>query len=134
MKLTEDQLSVIKEVRDLMYADAEADHRIDSVSFYICSNIQNVVFKRANGGFPGNRERELMDSLCNMIHHALSRYTTFGSYIHSYLVGRGHIEDIGYVSLGTIVLGRLAWLDKILDSGEIAAETLPITATRYDFG
>lgn len=128
MKLNAEHLSVLKEVRERMGRDAEVDNALIDVSYYICSNIQRVLLSRAGVDYGtsfdlDSESQGILDSLCIGIAAALSGYSTFGSYLERALPN--YLDMSGKAQDRCSVLGRLAWLDKMLETHEIVAEKLP---------
>lgn len=125
MILEAEHRSVIQEVRDMMYDDASVDNANVEVSFYICSNIERVLKKRegvAESDKLSQESQDLSGSLRHWIMRGIFGYHTFGGFL------KRAFPDSVWLSDETLheyaVLGRLAWLDKILATGEILEEKL----------
>jgi hypothetical protein len=119
-KLTDKQLELITKVRDRMQADFEAEKHHERC--FICHNIVLIengleVFCRLHRfDVLVEKDGSMSKDLVEMIDEAIDLSVTFESYL-SYL-------DIGLIwsdiCLSFAQLGRLAWLDKIVATGEIA--------------
>ena len=116
MKLDTDQRDVLIEVRDRMYNDPYA-------SGYICANILEVLLKRdglpmdAATSMMTKESLKLLTTLCSAINVGINRRFTFRGWLNS-VIG----NDAGWtmeVAANFTYLGRRAWLDRILETGEI---------------
>lgn len=119
-KLTEAQLALMTKVRNKMTADFEADIHYSRV--YICHNIALVEnglerFDERNH-FCGLSEKEgsLTKDLVEMISEGIGNQIAFDSYLDNLEVGLNWVQ----ITKQFAQLGRLAWLDRIVATGEIA--------------
>jgi hypothetical protein len=120
MKLNAEQLSIMEEVRDIMYMDAVSDTGIPFVSCYICFSIMTVV---RNRGYPVNGRWTKDMELRQAIQSGIPGFSAFGGYILHKLTEIADAQSESF--LNACLWGRLAWLDKIVEDGEILEELLP---------
>lgn len=119
-KLTEAQLALMTKVRSKMKADFEADIHYSRV--YICHNIALVengierFDERNNFCLLSEKEGSLTKDLVALISEAIGKQIAFDSYLDNLEVGLNWLMITRYFAQ----LGRLAWLDRIVEMGEIA--------------
>lgn len=122
MKLTEEQLELMTKVRDRMAADFfETDRYFERV--YICHNIVQIEHgldrfdDRDDFGVLSAKEGSLSKDLIEMIDKGIGHWIAFDLYLDEGI-------DIGLdwrqIVTSFAQLGRLAWLDKIVETGVIA--------------
>lgn len=118
MRLNEEQLSIIKEVRALMGADVDHPPR------YICHALRNVLMARqADGTLPFARSASLRNTLSTAILAGINHMVTFGGFMSiTCPVFDGQHAGDEYRNL--IHMARLAWLDWIIHTGEIKPDFL----------
>ena len=121
MKLTDKELELMIKVRDRMKEDYyETDRYLERA--YICHNIVQIEngLDRFDDGLAfaslSDKEGSLSASLIGMINAGIEHRIAFDIYLEEL--------DIE-LNWGTIVtyftqMGRLAWLDRIVETGEIA--------------
>ena len=115
MRLTRAQISVLKQVRDLMQ-DGEA-------SPYMCVNIQKVIAKRfrTEGVTKHRIAMKMSDSLCNAIAAGLNNPPKDFETVFVYI--RNNVPDIKRnpveVQRWYAHMARLAWLDKMIETKKI---------------
>ncbi len=117
MRLNEEQLSVIKEVRARMNGNGY-------VPRYICAAIRLVLQDHVAEGFRSEESAKTMKNhLSSAITGAIGGMVTFGGFmIVTCPILSNMSENDGDAYEYTIHLARLTWLDRILETGEIVAE------------
>ena len=116
MRLTRAQISVLKQVRDMMQ-DGEGTQ-------YICVNIQKVIAKRfrTEDVTEHRSAMKMSDSLCNAISAGLNNPPKSFETVFVYI--RNNVPDIKRnpieVQRGYAHMARLAWLDKMIETKKIA--------------
>lgn len=120
MRLNEQQLELMTKVRDRMYADFETDKYL--ARKYICHNIVQIEHGLENfnefGGYVGFTEKEgsLSRGLVELINAAIEGWIAFDLYLDEGLqIGLNWSLITTYFQH----VGRLAWLDRIVETGEI---------------
>lgn len=119
MKLEKRQLDILHSVRHMMREAAENDGvSVPYVSGYICSNIDLVILRRYhNDDYLYSIAKQAADELKDAIRLGISNFVTFGGWLlffADYEKNWSRAECSKFV-----VLGRLAWLDKIIETEEI---------------
>jgi hypothetical protein len=131
MRLNEEQVSIMQEVRDRMYRDHMGEAPIPgttSVSTFICPNIMRVVYDRAGvelaDDLPEGSPKDSLAQLSEAITAGISGDATFGHFMKASRPG----YDFGETTRSAYLfrLCRLAWLDKIVQDRQIIAEKLPV--------
>lgn len=116
MRLTRAQISVLKQVRDMMQ-DGEGTQ-------YICVNIQKVIAKRFRTEDVTEHliAMKMSDSLCDAITKGLNADGNLNNTVFGYL--RKHVPGFSSnprrVQMYHAQLARLAWLDKMIETKKIA--------------
>jgi hypothetical protein len=124
MRLTEEQLSVIKEARALLAGADYSHHK------YICWCIAEVLDRWVKVGVVTRLHSLLLnDQLCSAIQAGIGDMLTFSFFmldacpplLEMYL--QKNDRDNRYEN--AIMMARVAWLDWIIETGEITPENLP---------
>jgi hypothetical protein len=119
VRLTEEQLSIIKEVRNLM---AHGEH----APRYICTAIGRIIkAKRDAGSISVEQADTLKHQLCGAIIWGINSMVTFGGFmiLTCPVIAEMVKRDEDWYD-DTIHLARLTWLDWIIETGEIKPEKL----------
>lgn len=129
--LSPEELEVMKEVR-VLHAERVAQSNDLSISYkYICGTINKALAKRANledwdTAAPGKlpeKERKLYTSLTRAIQSALDGRATMGRFIMDILAMSNNSvtsNSVRRISNEFAPLARMAWLDRIIETGVIA--------------
>jgi hypothetical protein len=118
-KLNAAQLELMTKVRDRMYADYETDKYLERQ--YICHNIVQIEdgidrFTDQTFSDLSGREGSLSKDLIEMIDAGIGKWVSFDLYLDEGLrIGL----DWSKIVTSFAQLGRLAWLDRIVEIGEI---------------
>lgn len=123
MLLNEEQLSIINDVRYIMGLE---DSYFPKAPRYICEAIDNIIsFRRDFGLLSAEKASILRDTLSTAILAGISHHDTFGSFM---LRSCPPIKDARLRDLceygDLVMVARLAWLDWIIETGEIKPDLL----------
>lgn len=116
MKLEKRHLDILRIVRHMMMEDAEKEGAPSPyVSGYICSNIDFVIMRiyLHDGYLYSQAAAELKAA----IRKGLGNFVTFSGWLRCYADPYFKWSRVEYKKF--VVLGRLAWLDKIIETEEI---------------
>jgi hypothetical protein len=121
MKLTDKELELMIKVRDRMKEDYyDTDRYLERA--YICHNIVQIEngLDRFDDGLEfrilSDKEGSLSASLIGMINAGIEHNVAFDIYLEELDIGLNWSTLVSYFTQ----LGRLAWLDRIVETGEIA--------------
>lgn len=121
MKLTDEELKLMVKVRDRMREDFfDTDRYLERE--YICHNIVQIEnrIERFDERFDFSvlsvKEDSLSASLIAMINEGIENWVNFDIYLEELNIGLNLSKIFTYFSQ----MGRLAWLDRIVETGEIA--------------
>ncbi len=120
MKLTDKELELMIKVRDRMKEDYyDTDRYLERA--YICHNIVQIEngLDRFDDGLAfatlSDKEGSLSASLIGMINAGIEHCIAFDIYLEELDIGLNWCTIVSYFTQ----LGRLAWLDRIVETGEI---------------
>ena len=120
MQLTEEQLELMTKVRDQMAADLDSGRCLDRK--FLCHNIVLIEngmeeFTRPGGfGDIGYAEGSLSKDLIESVTIAINHFITLELYLAELKIGLEWSEIMQVYA----PLARVAWLDRIVATGEIA--------------
>ena len=119
MKLEKRHLDILHGVRHMMREAAENDGAPSPyVSGYICSNIDLQILRRyQHDDYLYSNARQAADELKEAIRLGIGNFVTFGGWLRFFADPDFNWSRADYDKF--VVLGRLAWLDKIIETGEI---------------
>lgn len=119
MKLEKRHLDILRSVRHMMREDAEnAGVSAPYVSGYICSNIDLHILRRYHDDdYLYSNAKQAANELQEAIRLGIGNFVTFGGWLRFFADNEFNWSRAEYNKF--VVLGRLAWLDKIIETEEI---------------